>query len=110
MQLPLAVAEAGQYAGLFLRLRQLHAPLAEPQGLQLPIRYLHLPVDNTVANAVNHVATFNSHICSYVILGSRMPARSAGNQVSLAVSGGDGRLTARTAGSRYRPARLCSLS
>ena len=104
MQLPLAVAEAGQNTGLFPRLGQLHPPLAEPQGQQLAIRYLDLPVDNTIANAVHHVATFNSHVFSYAGRGIRclLSLRSQG--------GGDGRPAAREARGSYRPARLCSLS
>ena len=75
---PLAVAEAGQNPGLFPLLGQLHPPLAEPQGQQLAIRYLDLPVDNTIANAVHHVATFYSHVFSYVIPGLTMLACAGG--------------------------------
>ena len=65
MQFPFAVAQVRQNAGLLPRVRQLHAPLAQPQGLQLIIAQPDLTVDDAIADSVHHVAAFNTHMYSF---------------------------------------------
>src|SRR5215510_15971622 len=60
MQLALAVAEVCQEACLFGLLRKFHEALAEMEVFQFTIRNLDLVVDQPIANAVHHIATFQS--------------------------------------------------
>src|SRR4029453_4256077 len=60
MQLALAVAEVHQEACLFSSLRKFHEAFAEMEVFQFTIRNLDLFVDKPIANAVHHIATFQS--------------------------------------------------
>src|SRR5262245_36788106 len=60
MQLALAVAEVRQEACLFGLLRKFHEAFAEMEVFQFTIRNLDLFVDQPIANAVHHIATFQS--------------------------------------------------
>ena len=60
MQLALAVAEIRQNARLFGLIGKFHKAFAETEVFQFTVSNLDLLVDNTIADAIHHIATFRA--------------------------------------------------